>query len=207
MNFQPTTIHAARRARLVATFWAALAVAQALAGCSAARPEAIVPVLKDAAAQYAYANHYREKEARIELITDRARYLRARDVVMQTYQKVIDYFPKDHVYAPLAELDLIAMRCGFDTDRLKYSKSQYRRILKQAIADIQKVMKENPDYPYVQAKGLFLGGRCHLMLKDYRSAQAEFRQAREQFGNSGNPKIKALADAAALYYKQVYIAE
>jgi tetratricopeptide (TPR) repeat protein len=197
---------AATRAALGAML--ALGATLALAGCSMfeSRPLVVVPIQKDAAAQYACANHYRERQ-QIELIADATRYAKARDEVMQTYQKVIDYFPNDREYGPLAELDIVSMRCGFDSRRAVMTGRQFKKTMRQALDDLQALMKRCPAYDYVQVKGLYFSGRCHLLLKDYRAAQGDFRQARDRFIKNDNTKVKALAEVAAAYYKQVYVEE
>jgi tetratricopeptide (TPR) repeat protein len=196
-----------RTSRFGATALTALGATLALVGCSvfeSSRPLAVVPIQKDAAAQYACANHYREQQ-QVELIANDARYANARDVVIQTYQKVIDYFPNDHEYVPLAKLDIISMRCGFDSSRIVLTGRRLKKTMLQAVTELQALMKQFPNYDYIQVKGLYLSGLCHLLLKDYRAAQEDFLQARDRFIKNDNTKIKALAEMAAEYYKKVYV--
>ena len=185
--------------------WAALALLAALAiGCRSAAPEVFVPVMQTAAEQYAYALKFKES-SRAELVTDKDKYEKAREVIMQTYAKVPENFPDDRQFTPLAKLDIIDMRCGFDSQRVKLEGREQERVMHQAIRDLADLAQKYPENEQVQAKTLYDRGMCHKALGEFNKMQEYFKALIDKYSKSLDSTIQNLARRADYFYKHTYV--
>lgn len=193
------------RARLASFALLLPLLAFGLAGCRHAAMQVIVPVQPSAAEQYAYAKNYQDK-ARIDLILDDDEFMRQRQVVIQTYEKVAEYFPDDRQFTPLSKLDVIILKCGFDSqiDRLKFSDRERSKVMTSAIDELSALARKYPENDAVQAQSLYLSGQCYMQMKNFVESQKYFKQVRDDYMQSDNATLKALAEHAAALYNQVY---
>jgi hypothetical protein len=192
-----------RRAAAVRAVSAAIVAMLALA-CRHHGPVVNVPAQATAAEQYAYAKQY-QAGRKVELIGGRQDYMKAREVVKETYRKVGENFPDDRQFKPLAELDVIMMECGFDSPRVEMSERETRRAMTRGIDDLDELARAYPEHEYAQAMSLYLRGMCYMRMNESAEAQQCFKAVRDTYKNNGNELIKHLADNAAIYYNQVYV--
>lgn len=188
------------RARLgAALLLGALALAPAACTSFQRAPQVTVPVQESAAKQYAYAVKYRG-EKNLALIREDKRFEKARLVVYQTFGKVVEHFPEDRTFTALAKLEMIEMDAGLDHQRVKVSKGQVHR----AIRELRQLAKAYPEFDYIQAKTLYDQGLCHKRLGEYPQAQECFKQVRDRFAKHKNQDIANLAQRASVFYNQTY---
>jgi tetratricopeptide (TPR) repeat protein len=173
-----------------------------LAACQHAAPQANVPVQKNAAAQFAYAEQYKSLK-NLDLIGDKDKMLREREVVRQTYLKVAEYFPDDRQFAPLAQLTVIEMDGGLDMQRAPAGK----RRVHDAIERLQALARDYPDHVFVQVKTLYDQGLCHKRLGEYADAQVCFQEVCQEYAKNPNEAVAKLAERACFYYNQTYVNE
>lgn len=178
--------------------WAAVML---LSGCGRG-PQVTIPLQENAAKQYAYAINYREG-SNLELITDLKRFLKTRAIVREHYVKVADFFPGDRKSTPLAKLEVIEMDGGLDFTRVKTTPKE----LNTAIARLQTLATDYPDYEYIQAKSLFDQGMCYQRLHEFPQAQACYQKLRDKFTASTNADIRELARMGGYLYNKTYTNE
>jgi hypothetical protein len=177
-----------------------------LTGCIFGKPPvATVPIKATAVEQYKFASD-QQARTNLPLILDKTRYREQREVLRQVYQKVIDNFPADRVFTPLAKLDVIEIGLGLSdspTVRIIPSASQVH----QAIEQVKAVAKDYPEYEFIQAKSLYLEGMYHKFLGEYPQAQPCFKEVMDKFANSKDKSIGLIVLNAKKAYDQVYVSK
>jgi len=176
-----------------------------LAACGllpASRPEVFVPLQNSAREQFNYAKQY-EEQNRLALV-DRGNPTRVRDrtaAVIAAFAKVVEHFPDDRDFTPLARLEIADLRAGLEISRLEPS----RRDLRAAISEFQNLRREYPEYEYIQAKAAYDEALCWRKLKDYERAQDLFRHVMDTYGSRDDPVLKQISEYARALYQQTYI--
>lgn len=173
-----------------------------LTGCITHQIAVTVPVMENPRAQYLKANDYMN-QCNLPLITDEKHYQTARETIRQTFAKVIEYFPEDRSYTPLAKLQIIEMEAGLDSERVRVPASKIR----DAIEKLAALAQEYPEFEFVQVKTLYQEGQCHRLLKQYGDAQECFRLVRDDYKASTDPYIKDMVDKAAYFYNKVEVVQ
>lgn len=176
----------------------ALAVAS-LTGCTRTI-SVTVPVMESPRAQYLKAVDYQEQR-NLSLIGDDDNYMTARETVRQTYAKVVEYFPEDRYYTPLAKLQIIEMEAGLDSPRVRRPAAK----LRDGIERLSQLSMEYPEFEFIQVKTLFQQGQSHRLLQEFPDAQECFRMVRDDFKDSKDPHVKELVHKAAYFYNQVEV--
>lgn len=165
--------------------------------------EVYVPVKENASAQYFYAVQHRSQR-KLDLIStdEQSRYMQTREIVRQVIEKVPEYFPEDRKSTPLARLDLVEMDAGLDNPRrVKVSKREMR----QAVESFDALMRDYPEYDFIQAKCLYDIGQCQMTLGNYEKAQNAFYEVREGFKGNPDETIRSIAARANYYYNQTFV--
>lgn len=171
-------------------------------GCARSTPEVFVPIQETAELQYAYAVNYRSKhDLALRDMKEMERLLRTREAVRQTFGKVIEYFPEDKSVTPLAKLELADMVAKMDQPKLKPSK----RELKRAIKEFQHLREEYPDFEYIQAKAAYDEALCWKALGDFEQAQKLFKDVADHYEHNKDRFIRGLSGMARYHYQQTYI--
>jgi len=154
----------------------------AILGCSRfrkiggiSRSDVVFPRLDSAREQFYYARQIDDQ-------TLVGRNPEKRDVRLQqviaAYQMVLDHFPDDQIYTPLAMASI--GNCHF---RMK----DYRK----TISVFKSVEKRHPNYPFVYAEAEWKIGRSYEFLGDGREAKRHYKLCIDTFGYSKNEQIKA----------------
>ncbi|MEN6626098.1 MAG: hypothetical protein ABFD69_07725 [Candidatus Sumerlaeia bacterium] len=191
---------------MVNRYWsraaALLLIAVTVAGCAGQR-RILVPTQNTAGAQLAYAERQR-KEANLPLIFEKKKeYNLARNMVRQTYQAVVDNFPADREFTPVAKINLIEMDAGLDEQHAPKSKMGDHR----AIKDYDALIKEYPENEFVQAKARYDQALLHKRNREFEEAMKLFKHLRDTYAKHANPVIKNIAERSAAYYQETYVIE
>jgi tetratricopeptide (TPR) repeat protein len=149
--------------------------------------ELVVPACPSAQAQFAYAKTFQgslimsgEKERRRDQLNR----------IAQCYEKVVNSFPDDRVYTPLAYLEMADSTAhGGDA---KLAVSMYR-------AAIQKW----PEIEYIYARSLLSIGRLQDGTGQFEEAKQTYTELRERFSGSKSEKVNAMVKAADSAYYQM----
>ena len=173
-----------------------------LTGCITHQVSVTVPVMENPRAQYMKANDYMN-QCNLPLISDDRKYETARETVRQTFAKVVEYFPEDRSYTPLAKLQIIEMEAGLDSERVRVPASKIR----DAIDKLVMLAQEYPEFEFIQVKALYQEGQCHRLLKQYSDAQECFRLVRDDYKSNQDPYIQDMVDKAAYFYNKVEVVQ
>jgi tetratricopeptide (TPR) repeat protein len=143
----------------------------------------LIPDKEDAKAQYYFAAQFEEQQ-RQRPIADTKELYRP---IIEAYQKVVDRFPDDQVHTPLALLDI--------GERLFTLKSPDK-----ALRYFDTAYKRYPDNHFVQARSIFLRGRCHEALGRNEKARDHYKDCVDLYSGHPDKLIKeTVAEARALY--------
>jgi len=148
------------------------------AACSRAKvflgPDVTFPRLDSARDQFQYAADYDRSMlvgSDAKKVEERSRYKIA------AYQMVLDHFPDDQIYAPLAEAAIA--NCYF---KMK----DYGRTIR-----IYKSLEErSPNYPFVHAQAEWMMGRSHDALGESAEAKRHYKRCIDTFQYHKNEEIK-----------------
>jgi tetratricopeptide (TPR) repeat protein len=139
-------------------------------------PDVVFPRLDSAREQFFYARQVDER-------TLVGRKTEERDVrltqVIAAYQMVLDHFPDDQLYAPLALASI---------GNCYYRLRDYRG----TIRIFKNIQERYPCYPFVHAEAEWMIGRSLDTLGDSREAKRHYKLCIDTFGHSRNEAIKAL---------------
>lgn len=139
-------------------------------------PDVVFPRLDSAREQFFYARQVDER-------TLVGRKTEERDVrlsqVIVAYQMVLDHFPDDQLYAPLALASI---------GNCYYRMREYRG----TIRIFKNIQERYPCYPFVHAEAEWMIGRSLDDLGDSREAKRHYKLCIDTFGHSRNEAIKML---------------
>ncbi len=171
-------------------------------GCNRAQhAKVLVPVQETPAKQYAYASMTRENTNLPLLIKDKNRYLAGRARVRAAWSKVIEAYPADREFTPLAKLNVIEMDAGLDDDR---HAPNSRRRDRRAIAQLEELMKEYPEFDFIQAKSMLDMGLLYKRRGEYEDATRLFKFVKDNYTSHTDEHIKELVKISDFYYNQTY---
>lgn len=195
---------AGNHARRNALVWMLLlaGLATGLLGCTHPRARVLVPHKETAAEQYAYALKYRNT-ANLELIRDQQEFQRKREILKQTFERVIEHYPNDRQFTPLARLEVVEMNAGLDFQRVQVSEKQMHK----AIQQLEELAQAYPEMDFIQAKCRYSQGQIHKRLGEFEPARQAFLEVRDRFMNHSNEVIQDLARRSAYWYDMVYVEE
>lgn len=176
--------------------------------CGSRAPRIYVPRQESAGEQFLYATRYRDAH-NLGLIArdDQERIENTRRVVAQTFSKVVEYFPEDRTFTPLAKLELSEIRGGMDTKAVSPSKSD----LRAAVKDFQQLRADYPEDEYIQVKSRWDEAMLWKELSNrgfgrhYGKAQELFRILAEDYRGHDDVSIQLIAQQAARQYQQLFI--
>ena len=177
-----------------------LIAAIGIGGCTRAASRVVLPVQNSAAEQYKFAESV-QQQSNLPLITDPKRYAETRHQVRESYVAVIQNFPEDREFTPLARLVILEMDAGLDSKRAPYSD---RRALR-AIDDYEQLLAEYSDNEFVQAKGRYDMAQVYMRRREFSEAMGLFRWLRDQYATSADPHLAELGKRAAVHYNQIYV--
>ncbi|KPL09847.1 hypothetical protein AMJ85_05960 [candidate division BRC1 bacterium SM23_51] len=168
----------------------------AACGCSRfiarGRSDVVFPRLDSAREQFYYAAQYDENtlvpRERSEERDERVRR------IIAAYQTVLDHFPGDQLYAPLALASI--GNCYFD-------KENYRRTIR-IFKDAQ---ERYPNYPFVHAEAQWKIGRSLERLGKIRQAKRHYKCCIDTFRHSKNDQILAIVALCSDRYFQPSVPE
>lgn len=180
----PIDLQAGKRLAFVATMAALLAVVACAPRERA--PEILFPDLKNAAEQYRFAVEFRYKQ------TQRP----TRNIEDQTwpiivgFQKVVERFPDDKTYTPLAVLDI---------GDAYYRMGEFEEALKR----YERAYRDYVEIDFVQAKSILMRGSCSQALGRHAEANKLYRECFELYGGHPDELIQELVRRAERLYRQV----
>jgi len=181
-----------RRAVLFST---ALLAGFAICGCShlslKKEPEVVFPRLDTARAQFYYAARYDENTLVGGSREERNRRLRR---IIAAYQTVLDNFPDDQFYTPLA-LASIA-NCYFRM-------GDYR----EAIKIFEEAKKRYPNYPFIHAQAEYKIAQSLDRLGKTAEAKRRFKRCIDTFRHSENDQIRAIVAMCEQLYLRPTVPE
>ncbi len=147
------------------------------------QPDVTFPRLNTAREQFYYAANYDQNT----LAQRGEKGVERMSRVIAAYQMVLDYFPADQIYAPLAQAAIGV--CHF---RIK----DYRT----AIRIFKQLEERYPNFPFVHAEAEFHIGRSYELLGDGAKAKFHYQRCIDTFGHSKNDQIKAFVALCSQYY-------
>ena len=173
-----------------------------LSGCRRASITVYVPLQESAQSQYRYAiDHRGTQELLLRDKGNPARLMRARQQVMQTFDKVVEFFPQDRLGTPLAKLEIAEMMAGLDISNLRPSKKE----LRGAIDYLQDLRADYPEIEYIQAKALLDEALCWNSLQRYDRGQPLLRRVADAYATHEDDIIRTVGRYAAFLYQQIYV--
>ena len=173
-----------------------------ISGCGRASMTVYVPMQESAQSQYRYAiDHRGTQEMLLRDKGNPVRMRRARQEVLQTFDKVIEFFPQDRMGTPLAKLEIAEMMAGLDISNLQPSKKE----LRGAIDYLQDLRADYPEIEYVQAKALLDEALCWNSLERYDRGQPLLRRVADDFATHEDDVIRTVGRYAAFLYQQIYV--
>lgn len=166
----------------------AVALGLTAMGCSklktVAQGDVVFPRLDSVREQFYYAK-------KVEDTTLIGRTSEKRDTrlmqVIAAHQMVLDHFPDDQIYAPLALASI--GNCYFKMQ-------DYRR----AIRIFKSIEKRYPNYPFVHAEAEWKIGRSEELLGNSREAKRHYKLCIDTFRHSKNDQIKTIVALCQQYY-------
>ena len=179
-----------RKMRLRAITGAGLAglalLALGLTGCL--RNSVVIPDQDTAEQQFQYAELKRRWETPPAEVKARKDFYRKHAYM---FAKVIERFPDDELYVPLA---IIAIA------KLDYKSENYRQVVRY----LEKALVFFPDNDQYQVRATFTIGRSLDQLKRYKKAKPYYRRCVEKYGTSGDKIVQSLVKECRLYYNKSY---
>jgi tetratricopeptide (TPR) repeat protein len=136
----------------------------------------VFPRLESANAQFFYAAKIDQNTLVGRNQADTERKLR---YVAAAYQAVIDHFPEDQIFTPLAVAGI--GNCYFRMG--DYQKT---------INTFKNAKEKYPNYPYLHAFAEYKIGQSCENLKRDREAKQHYKRCMDTFGHSDNPEIKMI---------------
>jgi len=172
-------------------------------GCAARHPRVFVPNQPTAKLQYAYANGYRtNKNIVLRDRTDSGRWRQTRNALEMAYAKVIELFPEDLEYTPLAKLEIAEIRGGLDFSAAPQTR---KKELREAIGLLQALQREYPQISYIHAKSMLDEALVWKKLREFGKVQEILIDLMDQYGASTEPEIQPILQTAQANYQQVYV--
>ena len=185
--------------------WALMILLPALgalgAGCSRNQGRILVPVQETAAEQFMYAQWVRQNSTLELMIHEKSRYLTERRRIRAAYAQVVESFPADRTSTPLARLILIEMDAGLDERHAPNS----RRGDQRAIEQLDRLIKEYPEYDFIQAKGLYNMAQLHKRRGEFEDATRLFKHVADNYSAHENEIIRELALRSRYFYQHIYM--
>lgn len=173
-----------------------------LSGCRRASLTIYVPLQESAQSQYRYAiDHRGTQELLLRDKGNPARLRRVREEVMQTFYKVVEYFPQDRMGTPLAKLEIAEMMAGLDISNLLPNKKE----LRGAIDYLQDLRADYPEMEYIQAKALLDEALCWNSLGRFDRGHPLLRRVADAYATHEDDVIRTVGRYAAFLYQQIYI--
>jgi tetratricopeptide (TPR) repeat protein len=159
-------------------------------GCSRVRkiagPEVVFPRLDSARQQFYYAAQFDEQTLVGKGPEKGEERLRR---IIAAYQTVLDHFPDDQLFAPLAQAAI--GNCYF---RMK----DYRK----TIQVFKRLQDRYPNYPFIHAEAEWKIGRSYDLLGNSSQAKRHYKRCIDTFGRSKNDQIQAIVSMCKQFYIQ-----
>ena len=164
-----------------------------LPGCSAlakpkkAPPEEqrlIIPDYPTPKDQYNFARVYQASQIKAN---DAKRLSAQYDKAIQAYKKVIELFPADEQFTPLAMLnwgDCVGMQGDLEGARAIYKEAAERW----------------PNLDLIQARANYSTARTLDQERRFEEGKAIYKLLMERYGNSENPAVRQIAKLSSEYY-------
>lgn len=176
----------------LALFSIGVLVALSLGGCASipfggasTENQLVIPEFPSAKEQYGFATLF--KDSTIPATDENRREVQVSRLT-QCYDQVVQKFPDDPTYTPLARLEMAD--AARSIAQLKDAQRQYNEIL--------------ADYPgneYVQARSLYSIGRTLDSLHDYEEAKIYYRRVHDEYADSSSAAVRDIVKRAdRLYY-------
>ena len=170
-------------AALAVAVWIGVVAAAATTGCASGRGY-LIPDKETAAQQYLKA--VEERSQRQRLITkDLDRKFAP---VIAAFRKVVDRFPDDETYTPLALIDIGDV---------------YRKGLRKpgkAMKYYERVFENYPNSDFLQARSMIAMARCRLQMGANAKAQGQFKEIVDVFEGHPDPQIAQIVAEAKQQY-------
>jgi tetratricopeptide (TPR) repeat protein len=165
-----------------------------LAGCAGLSSQAdkaesalVIPTHPTAQSQYGFAKVYHNSQLiSPELSRRKAQMAR----ISSAYEKVVQNFPQDTQFTPLAMMEM--GDCAAQADEMAKARGYYA----QARAAY-------PQNEYVQARVLFSEGKLLEAEGKFVESKAVFKQVMDRFGKSESVRVRDVAQRASTLYYQV----
>jgi tetratricopeptide (TPR) repeat protein len=144
----------------------------------------IIPVYDTAMDQFVFAKRIKDHAY---LVADKSKRKTEFKHAILAYQKVLELFPDDEKFAPLA---LASMADSyFEIEQFGKAAKTYERVL-----------KKYPDQNDIQASALYGAGVVYDRMGKHAKAQSYFKDCIERFANNNNPFIKDLVERSKIQY-------
>lgn len=173
---------------------AAILAALCISGCaalpggsSADDTTLVIPDFPTAEEQYSFASLY-EKSALKAADPGRREKQLHREI--QCYEKVVQGFPQDSKYTPLARLEIADARCSL---------GDYRK----AAAEYETIYDSYPESEYIRARSLYTRARLLDQQLKYEEAQKMYRRVHEEFAGSSSGAVQDIVKRADKLYMRV----
>ncbi len=150
------------------------------------QPDVVFPRLDSAREQFHYAANY---DANTLVGGDPQKGEQRLLRIIAAYQMVVDHFPDDPIYTPLAKAGIA--NCYFKMKK-------YRKV----IALFKELEEEYPNYPFIHAEAEWKIGRAYDLLGKSAEAKRHYKQCIDTFSRSGNEQIQTIVAACRQYYIQ-----
>jgi tetratricopeptide (TPR) repeat protein len=147
----------------------------------------IIPVYDKPVDQFVFAKRIKD---RAYLIADKKRREKEFKNAILGYKKVLELFPEDEQFAPLAMISLAD--CYAEVGSLK-----------KAIKTYEQTLKKYPEQSDIQASALFGAGMAYDRLGSHEKAQFYFKECMERFASDERPLIKDLVARSKLQYGRI----
>lgn len=172
-------------------------------GCAAPGPKVYVPHQPTAKMQYAYANSYRARQNLIlRDVSNSGRWSDTRKALEKAFAMVIELYPEDLQYTPLAKLEIAEIRAGLD---FSAGEGTSRRELRRGIRLFQGLQEDYPEIHYIHAKAMLDEALTWKELRRFDRLQALLVAIIEIYGDSEEPEIRLIVAGAKAIYQQVYV--
>jgi hypothetical protein len=173
------------------------------ASCSLFEPERLssIPLLPTAEEQFRYAVQYRAR-SNPELMLDDNRFFSTRKIIQEHFQMVVEYFPKDQKYTPVARFQMTVMDAGLDYPKRINPGSAS---IKDSIEEFRKIAKDFPAIEIIQVDSMYKQGLCYYQLRDYDNAHRCFKFVCENYAGHHLPEIKTIATRACINHKKTFV--
>lgn len=163
-----------------------------LGGCSMAKKaqsapteeKLIIPNYPTAKDQYNFARVYQNSQVRT---SDKTRRDVQLDKAIQAYRKVLEVFPNDEQFAPLAMMnigDCVGMKKDYRGAREVYAEAAARW----------------PHIELIQARTAYSTARTMDQEQRFEDGKAVYKKIMEQYGNSQDPAVRQIAKLSAENY-------